>query len=170
MNRLVFFILTVITWPNQAEVFKCQLPEGTVYQSTPCNQGAVDQKVLAIEKQTPEQQAEAQQRLQAWEKDFAAREAEERKAEQARQEQLLKQAEVDALQRNARAQEELAHRARQPIIVNQPIHRGYGYPYRQFVPVYPNGGDDHPHRHEHQHQETPAPRQPNNLSTVGIGH
>jgi len=168
MNRIVIFILTLTAWPSQAEVFKCQLPESTVYQSKPCNQGAVDQKVLVIEKQTPEQQAEAQQRLQAWQKDFAAREAEERKAEQARQEQLLKQKEVDALRRSARAQEELAQRARQPIIINQPVHRGYGYPYRHYVPVYPNGGDYRPHRHERQ--EAPEPREQNNLSRVEIGH
>lgn len=120
MNKISIILLAAMATAANADVFKCQLADKTVYQSMPCPPSAINQHILELPKTPPEKAAEAEQRLHEWETDFEAREAAELKARQ-------EQAKIDALRRSAKAQEDLANSARQPVIIEQtPV---YGGPY-----------------------------------------
>ncbi|GEM_PF-910565 len=159
MNKIILFFLSLFlacfTTSVRAEVFKCVVGDKTLYQPDPCPATAVKQAEIAIEKPDPAKTAEAEAKLKAWENDFAKREAEERQAQKERQAELDKQAELDALKRSARAQEELAEEARNPIIINRPyVVNPYFSPYHR-----PGGfGHDFPYRFGNDHQ----PQQPPN--------
>lgn len=141
MNKLATFVLIIAAGSANAEIFKCQLVDKTVYQSQPCDQTAVNQRILKIEPLPPEKTLEAEQRLNTWETEFAAREAAERQAQKEKAAALAKQAEIDALRRSAEAQEELARR---PLIINQqPVFIGYPRRFRRFEPVEPGNGRHH---------------------------
>ncbi len=94
MKKPAFIILiTIVSCPAFAEVFKCKLPSGeTVYQSTACP-SAVEQKVIEVKPTDPVKAAEAAEKLKNWEADFANRERDaEIIAEQEKQAQMEKEA------------------------------------------------------------------------------
>jgi len=162
MNKLTIFLLAIAAGSANAEIFKCQLVDKTVYQSQPCAQTAVNQRILEIELLPPEKVIEAEQRLNTWETEFAAREAAEQQAQKEKEAALAKQAEIDALRRSAKAQEELA---RQPIIINQqPVFIGYPRRFRRFEPVEPGNGRHHEPINKPQ---TRTPTGDKNLSRIG---
>jgi hypothetical protein len=134
MNTLFLVMLAMLISPAQAvqveAVFKCVIDNKTVYQAEPCPSTAVKKVEIDIEKPDPAKTAEAQERLKAWEADFATREAAEQKARQQQENARLKQAEIDALNRNARAQAEMAEAAKRRFIINRPVlvNPYYGFP------------------------------------------
>jgi len=147
MNKpAVLTLLILASDPLHAEVFRCQLADKTLYQATPCPEETVSQRTLAIEKTPPDEVAKTQQRLEAWKTDLAAREAAERAAQKERKEELAKEAELEALQRAAKAQEELAESSRQPIIIPQPVFVSPPFPFRRW-PRDPHH-DQSPKRHD----------------------
>lgn len=122
MKKIILILSATVLTPAQGEVFKCQGTEQkTVYQSIPCPASAVNQQIIEIKKPDPAEAAETEARLKAWQADTAEQEAARRKAQKEQQEALDKQSALDALNRSAAAQEELAETARQPVIINQPL-------------------------------------------------
>ncbi|MDP2902625.1 MAG: hypothetical protein Q8N96_05905 [Methylovulum sp.] len=123
MKRLILILLAaMIAVPVQSEVFKCQAAgQKTIYQAAPCPATAVNQQIIEVEKLDPAKVAQAQARLKAWQADLAEKAAAKRKIQKELQEALDKQAVIDALNRNAAAQEELAEAAKRPVIINQPV-------------------------------------------------
>ncbi|MDO9106064.1 MAG: hypothetical protein Q7U57_14005 [Methylovulum sp.] len=122
MKYIILIGLAATLVPAQADVVKCQIPgQKTIYQNAPCPAGAVNQQAIAIQKPDPAKVAEAEAKLKTWQAELAAKEAATRKAEQERQEAADRQAAIDALNRSAKAQEELAEAAKRPVIVNQPL-------------------------------------------------
>ncbi|MDD2725538.1 MAG: hypothetical protein PHH59_16145 [Methylovulum sp.] len=152
MAIFLIFSLAFFITPTYAEVFKCVIDDKTVYQPEPCPAAAVKQAEIVIEKPDPAKTAEAQAKLKAWENDFSQREVAERQAQKERQTELDRQAEIDALNRSAKAQEELAEEAKHPHIINRPyIVNPYFYPYQR-----PSGhGFDQHHHHDPDHQPQP---------------
>lgn len=177
MNKfLVIFLLIIFETTlslaqaeQTEEVFKCVIDYKTVYQTEPCPASAAKQAEIKIEKEDPAKAAEAQARLRAWEDDFSKREAAEkaaeREAQKERQAELDRQATINALNRNAQAQQELAESSRQRRFNN---YGNYGYPYYSPYSFYPGGigGFGYPHQHEHwQQQQNPVPRPPQRHGT-----
>lgn len=124
--RIALLLLLFMVKPVFAEVFKCMdKDKNTLYQSTPC-QDAVSQQPLAIKKPSPQQEADAEARLKAWQAEQDRKKAEQQeaqeKAQKEAQERLDKQAQIDALNRSAKAQEELANSIKQRAIYQQPIY------------------------------------------------
>lgn len=129
MKTIIAISLLAFGFSGHAEVFKCVVNDKTVYQPTPCPAAAVKQAEIVIEKPDPAKEAEAEAKLKAWQEDFARRESEDRKAQKERQAELDRQAEIDALNRSARAQEELAEAAQQQQTINNHPYGGYPYPH-----------------------------------------
>jgi len=117
----------VISPPLHAEVFKCQVADKTLYQDKPCPVQSLSQQFLVIDKLSAEEKAAAKQRLQAWQTEHDKRKAAKQAAEQAYRKELLRQKEVEALQRAAKAQEEIARAVKEPVItLPQPVFIPYG--------------------------------------------
>jgi len=122
MKRIILVLLATLLAPAQAEIFKCRVAEQkTIYQSVPCPDDAVNQQIIEIKKPDPARVTEAEARLKVWQAEQDVKEAEKRKAQKERQEALDRQAAIDALNRSAIAQEELAEAAKHPVIINQPL-------------------------------------------------
>lgn len=157
MYKIILVFLITLMSTAQAEVFKCVLKGKTVYQSEPCPRTAVKQVEIHIEKTDPAKIAEEEAKLKAWKEDFARQEAAELEAKKQRQAELDKQAEIDALNRSARAQEEMARAAtQQPAIVNPPYLIG---PYYSPHHHYPGGyGYRPPYPHEYWPKPQPRPQ------------
>lgn len=177
MKTIIAISLLAFGLSAHAEVFKCVLNDKTVYQPTPCPDTAVKKAEIVIEKPDPAKAVEAEAKLKAWREDFARREAEDRKAQNERQAQLDKQAEIDALNRSARAQEEMAEAAKQQRTNNHPYG---GYPYPNYN-GWGFGGYQRPHHRfgfeypprpvvePHQHSERP-PQSPPEKSVHSLSH
>lgn len=113
MKLLILIMLATIASSAHAEVFKCLLPEGkTVYQPKPCAETTSRQTLIKIEKPDPAKIAEAQARLKAWEAEVALKEAAEAQARIEQQKALDRQAAIEAINRNAKAQQELTNEAK----------------------------------------------------------
>jgi hypothetical protein len=163
VNGLMHFFL-LVCWGffgtmAHAEVFKCVLDDKTVYQPDPCPDTAKRQEAIVLEKTDPAKAAEAQARLQAWQDNYAKREAAERQAQKERQAELDRQAHIEAINRAARAQEELAEAARHPNIINRPYiidpyftPYGHRHPPRHSQPDYPQYRTDQQRREDRQRQ------------------
>lgn len=167
MDKLAILTLLILAvHPLHAQVYRCQMADKTLYQATPCPEKTVSQRALVIEKTPPNEISKAQRRLETWKTDFATREATEQAAEKERQQELHKKAELKALQRSAKAQEELAESARQPIIVNpQPVIINPPFPFRR-LPHPPHHHGEPPGRNSHP--DKPNSQQP--LSTITNRH
>lgn len=148
----------------RAEVFKCQIGDKILYQSAPCPSQTSSQQVLAIEKTPADKMDEARQRLETWQADYQAREATKLAATRERQQQLLRQQEVEALQRSAKAQEDMAKAAQNPADYQPPVYIPYGPGHRRYRPPYqrppvkpePNHAPPSPSGHPDQQPFTPA--------------
>jgi len=156
MKHLIAIFLIFFITPTHAEVFKCVIDNKTIYQPKPCPADAIKQAEIEIEKPDPAKTAEAEANLQAWKNDFSLRESAERQAYREQQDYLNRQAEIDALNRSAKAQEELAEEAKYPHVINRPyLVNPYFYPYQR-----PNGwGFDH-HQRNPDHQPQQPQQQP----------
>ncbi len=128
-----------------AEVFKCQVAGNTRYQAKPCPDQSTSQQVLAIDKLSADKTAEAQRRLASWQAEHDRREAVKQAAARERQQELMRQKEVESLHRAAKAQEAMARAAKEPIIIINP------------QPVYvPFGPGDRHFKHHHKKELLPA--------------
>lgn len=156
----LIFLTAVIMSPAAAEVIKCRLPSGkTVYQSTPCSSAAISQKIVDIKTPNPDQVEEAQTKLKTWQAQQAAEEAEKIKAAKEQQQELDRQQTIDALNRNAIAQQQQAiaaqrqaealERRNNGLLYNSPYL--YGTPYYRFQPF--GYYDGHPGSGFHDHHE-----------------
>jgi Skp family chaperone for outer membrane proteins len=173
-NFLIIFLLIFLETTlslaqaeQTEEVYKCVIDYKTIYQTEPCPTKAAKQAEIKIEKEDPAKAAEAQARLRAWEENFSAREAAEkaaeREAQKERQAELDRQATINALNRNAQAQQELAESARQRTFNS---YGNYGYPYSFYPGGIYQGGFGNPHHHDHwQQQQNPVPRPPQRHGT-----
>jgi len=164
MGKINIILLMVFATSANAEVFKCQLADKTVYQSKPCHPNVIKQQLLDIQPTPADQVNEAEQRLNAWKKALADREAAEQQAKKERQDALNKEAEINALKRSAKAQEALAKANRKPIIINpRPV---YARPLPRFIRDKPDRG----HR-RHSNDDAPMadrnPRTPVNKEPSG---
>lgn len=102
---LIALIVLMAASPAQAEVFKCKNGENkTVYQSAPCI-GAVEVTPVEIKRRSAEKEAAAVAALKQWQDKHEAEEAAEKAAMQAEHDRKLREAEVNAAERNARAQD-----------------------------------------------------------------
>lgn len=106
---LIIFLLLAFTTPAQAEVFKCKLASGNiVYQSMPCPPVAVDQDIVEIKKLSPRQVEEAKTKLKTWQAQQAAEDEAKIKSAKELQEEIDRQETINALNRNAVAQQQQA--------------------------------------------------------------
>ena len=122
MKTLPLLLLTLLYLPAEADVFKCVIDaQKTVYQAQPCPEGTLNQQNIATPKRDLAKEADIEARLQAWQQDLAAKEAAERKARQELQEAMDRQEAIDALNRNAKAQQDLANATKPPVIIQQPL-------------------------------------------------
>lgn len=154
---ITFLVLTMIAMPVTAEVIKCKLATGKiVYQQTPCPSAAVSQKIVDIKKPDPLEIEEAEKKLKAWQIEQAADEAAKIKAAKEEQEELDRQETINALNRNAIAQQQQAIAAqRQAEALER--RNNYNGPYYGplfYTPQY-YGPPYHPphHHHEKQHHD-----------------
>ena len=165
----VLIIFSAITTAALAEINKCKLASGkTVYQTTPCSSLAVTQKIVDVKPLSLQQQQEAQNKLKAWQAYQAAEEDAKNKATKALQEEQARQATINALNRNAMAQEQqaLAAQRQAEALENRNNTYNNGVPY--FGPIYygqqPYGishgyhqFDDHHQHHPHNDNSPPPP-------------
>lgn len=129
MKKIAFIILvTTLSCPAFAEVFKCKLPSGDIaYQPTPCT-SAVVQKVIEIKPIDPAKAAEAAEKLKAWKADFAAREEAERiSAEKEKQEQLEREAAVKAQQQAEETRQQTQIQEQNENDMRLRYQRSFGY-------------------------------------------
>jgi len=129
MKRPAFIILiTIVSCPAFAEVFKCKLPSGeTVYQSTACP-SADQQKVIDIKPTDPVKAAEAAEKLKAWEADFATREQDAKIiAEQERQAQMEREAAARAAQQAEEARRQAQIQEQNENDMRLRYQRSFGY-------------------------------------------
>jgi Skp family chaperone for outer membrane proteins len=152
---IIFLSMTFIT-TAQAEVFKCKLASGKIiYQSMPCPTVAVDQNIVEIKKLSPRQLEEAQNKLKAWQARQAEDEAAKIKAAKEEQEELDRQETINALNRNAIAQQQQAEALKRRNNYNGPYYGPFFYTPQYYGPPY------HPphHHHEKQHHDNRGPRE-----------
>lgn len=129
MKAILIISLVALSFPAQADVFKCTDPQTkrSLYQTEPCADAAVEQR-LEVERRSAEEEAAAAERLRIWQARLAEEEA--LKAEIAKElwEAQLKATEVEAARRNAAAPKERAraqHRqademSRPPLAITVP--------------------------------------------------
>lgn len=97
-------IAIIAVSPAQAEVFKCKNSENkTVYQSAPCS-GVVEATPVEIKRRSAEKEAAAAVALKQWQDKHAAEEAAEKAEQEAAYQKRLREAEVIAAEKNAKAQ------------------------------------------------------------------
>lgn len=173
MKKIIamIFLLMTISSPAVSEIIKCKLASGkVVYQSTPCSSSAVSQGKVDIKPVDPIKEEEAQRKLKAWQAEQAANEAAKIKAAKELQVELDRQETINALNRNAIAQQQQAiaaqrqaeamERRNNSFIYNSPYFYGpqfYGIP----PGTYPSHGQ-HERRHEDEHHDRP-------INSVGSG-
>lgn len=144
-----------------AEVFKCQVAGKILYQDKPCPGPSAAQQLLAIDPLPAEKKAEAEQRLETWQTDYDRREAVKQAAEKEYLQELMRQKEVQALQRSAKAQEEIARAAKKPVIISPlPVYIPYGPGFRRFTP---HPKPPHPDKPEPPRRQAFAPKTPAGL-------
>ncbi|MDD5273186.1 MAG: hypothetical protein PHU14_10750 [Methylovulum sp.] len=150
---LLIFLGTALSPAQAEEVFKCIIDYKTVYQTDPCPATAIKTEEIEIKQKDPAKEAEAQAKLKAWEDDFNKREATEKKAQQERQAELDRQAAINALNRNAKAEEDFAAAQRQRNEFNHSFY-GYGYnpPYNAAPGGYYFDGFNYPWHPRHEWQ------------------
>lgn len=134
MKYLPILLLIFASAAVRAEVFKCTNASGkTVYQSDPC-QGGEKGRQMDI-KTDPKVEAEAKARLEALELEHEAEKAARSQADKEAAEQRNRAAEIDALNRNAAAQQQRAAAEqrqaealeRQNQLINRPVMILPGY-------------------------------------------
>jgi hypothetical protein len=142
------------------------LPSGEiVYQSTPCSSAAVSQDKVEIKQLTPHQLEEAQNKLKTWKAEQAADEAAKTKADKELQEERDRQETINALNRNAIAQQQQAiaaqrqaeaqERRNSSFIYNGPYFGPQYYPAQSYgIPYNPSQHSGHQERH-HDDQGLP---------------
>lgn len=102
MKALLVVLLTLAP-PVYAEVFKCKVSDfKVVYQAVPCV-GAIEGQKIEIRQRSAEEEAAAVSRLKEWETGYAAEQAAKKDALKAKQEEMRRQAEIEATQKNAEA-------------------------------------------------------------------
>lgn len=127
---LIIFFKTILSQAQAEEVFKCLVNGVTVYQADPCPATAVKKSEIEIKQEDPAKEAAAAAQLKAWEADFNKRDMEEKRLQM---EEQSRQAAVNAMNRAAMAEEELA---RQRYNYNGSFY-GYGSPY--YYNLFPGG-------------------------------
>lgn len=161
---ITVLVFTMIALPASAEVIKCKLASGKiVYQQTPCPSAAVSQKIIDIKKPDPGEIEEAEKKLKIWQAEQAADEAAKIKAAKEEQEELDRQSTINALNRNAIAQQQQAIAAQRQAeaLQRRNNYNGLYYgplfytPQTYGAPYYP------PHRHhDKQHHDADKNRGP----------
>jgi len=161
---LIIFLLPAVTTSAQAEVFKCKLASGKIaYQQTPCPSAAVSQKIVDIKKPDPEEIEDAEKKLKIWQAEQAAEDAAKIKAAKEEQEELDRQETINALNRNAIAQQQQALAAQRQAEALQ-RRNNYSGPY--YGPLfYTPQTYGAPYYPQHRHHEWQQPdRNPNGRS------
>ena len=134
MKYLPLLLLIFASAAVQAEVFKCTNASGkTIYQSDPC-QGGEKGRQMDI-KTDPKVEAEAKARLEALESEHEAEKAARLQTDKEAAEQRNRTEEIDALNRNAAAQQQRAAAEqrqaealeRQNQLNNRPVLMSPGY-------------------------------------------
>ncbi len=167
----IFFWLMTLSSPALSEIIKCKLASGkVVYQSTPCSSAAVSQGKVDIQPLDPVKEEEAQRKLKAWKAEQAANEAAKIKAAKELQQELDRQETINALNRNAIAQQQQAiaaqrqaeamERRNNSFIYNSPYF--YGQQFNGIPPgTYPSH-EQHERHHEDEHHDMP-------INSIGSG-
>jgi hypothetical protein len=166
MKKIIamIFLFMIISPPALSEVIKCKLASGkVVYQSTPCSSSAISHGKVDIQPLDPIKDEEARRKLKAWQAEQAANEAAKIKASKELQEELDRQETINALNRNAIAQQQQAiaaqrqaealERRNNAFIYNSPYFYApqfNGIPYG----TYPSH-EHHERHHEDNHQGIP---------------
>jgi hypothetical protein len=169
--NLIIFLLLIISTPAQAEVFKCKLASGKiVYQSKPCPRVAIDQNIIEIKKLSPAQIEEAQNKLKAWQAEQAANEEAKIKAAKELQEEIERQETINALNRNAIAQQQQAIAAQRQaealeqrnnsntFFYNGPFYGRQFYPPKNYWPPYTQTPNPNHLDWEHRHETNQGPQ------------
>jgi hypothetical protein len=137
MNKTSWVTLLVMLSlsPVQAEVFKCKLASGKiVYQSAPCPSETKNHDVIEIKKMTPRQIEAAENKLKAWQAQQAVEEAARVKAQKELQEEIDRQETINAINRNAIAQQQQAIAAQRQAEALERQHFRYNSIYAQPPP------------------------------------
>ncbi|NOT11911.1 MAG: hypothetical protein HOP23_08780 [Methylococcaceae bacterium] len=170
---LLFTLLTATTAAD-AEVIKCRLATGKiVYQSTPCSSMAVSQKKVEIKQLSPRQLEEARSKLKAWQAQQAATEDAKIKAAKELQQELARQETINALNRNALAQEQQAFAAQRQAeaLENRYNTNFYSIPVGPFYyPPQSNGmghNDRRFDKHHGNHREDSQPPRQDQKRPIG---
>lgn len=163
MNKIVFVLLAMAATTASAEIYKCKsVQTGEIeYQPSPCISGGQKQAVVDVKPMTAQEEEQARFKLQTWHDKQAAAEQEKIAAEKEHQQALAKQAELDALNRNATAAEQQALAAQQ--LAGQMQHQNRLNTYNSiYMPQHTYGGGenglpgsdemDDPHRRRHGHE------------------
>ena len=170
-NIAMLFLMITMASPAFSEVIKCELASGKiVYQSTPCSSNAVSQDKVEIKQLDPRQLEEAQNKLKVWQAEQAANEAAKIKADKELQEERDRQETINALNRNAIAQQQQAiaaqrqaealERRNSSFIYNSPYFGSpYYTPQSYGIPYDPYGTHEH---HERHHDDEIQRLPPNN--------
>ncbi len=151
--RLAFVAQCTFTpSPQAGDVFKCVIAGKTLYQDKPCSGQPASQHILTIDKPPADTLETAKQQLAAWRANRIAQAAATNAAAREQEQLLIKKQAVQALQRSAKAQEDLAAAARQPVFLSPPPV--IIAPYRP----YPRSPRPHlPHRPPPTHQHHTLP-------------
>ena len=163
MKKIILILLIQVTSPAFSDVIKCKLASGKIeYQSTPCSSTAVSQAKVEIKKMDPLQVEEAKNKLKAWQAEQAANEAAKIKADKELQEERNRQETINALNRNAIAQQQQAiaaqrqaealERRNNSFIYNGPYFGPQYYPPQSYGMPYNSG--QHPGHREGPHDDT----------------
>jgi Skp family chaperone for outer membrane proteins len=126
---MLLLLLTSSSLAN-AEVYKCILPDETVYQSTPCPSTAA-QSMVEIKDISPERLEQAQQELKHLQKEMEVQRLADETAQKEREKAQREQAVIDALNRAEQRARDEENRARAvtniPIIISPDFIRVPGF-------------------------------------------
>jgi hypothetical protein len=155
---IVMIFLITISSPAVSDIIKCKLSSGkVVYQSTPCSGAAVSQGKVDIKPPDPIKEQEAERKLKAWQAEQAANEAAKIKAAKELQEELDRQETINALNRNAIAQQQQAIAAQRQAEAMERRNNSYMpyfyWPQFNGIPpgTYPTHGQHERHREDNDH-------------------
>lgn len=134
---IIILLLAAISLPVSAEVIKCKLASGKiVYQMSPCPSETVGQAIVEIKKEDPRRLEEAQIKLKAWQAEQEANEASKITAAKILQEESDRRETINALNRNAIAQEEQVRAAKMQAEALERYNQSNNYN-RPYWPYYP---------------------------------
>jgi hypothetical protein len=142
-----------------------------VYQPTPCSSAAVSQGKVEIKQLSSHELEEAQNKLKAWQAQQAANDAAKIKADKELQEEMDRQETINALNRNAIAQQQQAiaaqrqaealERRNNSFIYNGPYFGPQYYtPQSYGIPYAPYGAHEHYERHHDDENQRLPPNNP----------